>query len=368
MRAGGVGITITAATRVILFDFSFNPSDEKQSISRAYRYGQVHQVYVYRFISYCTLEYFVFQTKLAKEWLQKLIVEEQLNMKREGLSGLRLTTILRRMISSLKYVRSFSHSVFEKDESPILEELPQQSHNHNHKITSQRRQTQNIIEQDVFLQHMLSAAPHLLLFAQEYNTFFEEEDNNEDEKEEEKAYEDYLKQKQSMWGAADHDKMLSSSHEDDAILKLRRLEEEENIKTKSKTLSEMILNILRERNDAESGFDGILAAMRGNQNNNNKNNVNADDDLLKRLTENAARQQQENNNNNENMNNNDNLPFSLSDSEEECEIEIPSEQPPQKKNNNNKFSFSINPEMYKPYEPGKKKENAIVIQESPEEL
>lgn len=74
-KAGGVGVTITAATRVILLDSGFNPADEHQAIGRAYRYGQKKPVFVYRLMAEHTLESLLFTQKLAKEWLFKTVVE-----------------------------------------------------------------------------------------------------------------------------------------------------------------------------------------------------------------------------------------------------------------------------------------------------
>ncbi len=45
--AGGVGLNIYGANRVVIFDFKYTPADEKQSIGRAYRLGQTKPVYVY---------------------------------------------------------------------------------------------------------------------------------------------------------------------------------------------------------------------------------------------------------------------------------------------------------------------------------
>ena len=56
IKAGGVGITLTAAETVIMNDLSFVPADHSQAEDRAYRYGQKNSVLVYYPIFENTIE------------------------------------------------------------------------------------------------------------------------------------------------------------------------------------------------------------------------------------------------------------------------------------------------------------------------
>jgi superfamily II DNA or RNA helicase len=56
LKAGGVGLNLTAADYVFLLDPWWNLAAEEQAIARAHRIGQHHPVFVYRFVSANTLE------------------------------------------------------------------------------------------------------------------------------------------------------------------------------------------------------------------------------------------------------------------------------------------------------------------------
>ena len=56
LKAGGVGLNLTAADTVIHNDRWWNPAVENQATDRAWRIGQVKPVFVYKLIAKATLE------------------------------------------------------------------------------------------------------------------------------------------------------------------------------------------------------------------------------------------------------------------------------------------------------------------------
>jgi SNF2 family DNA or RNA helicase len=56
LKAGGVGLNLTAATHVFHFDRWWNPAVENQATDRAYRIGQTRTVQVHKFVVKGTLE------------------------------------------------------------------------------------------------------------------------------------------------------------------------------------------------------------------------------------------------------------------------------------------------------------------------
>jgi SNF2 family DNA or RNA helicase len=56
LKAGGLGLNLTAADYVFLLDPWWNPAIESQAIDRAYRIGQKNNVFTYKFITRNTVE------------------------------------------------------------------------------------------------------------------------------------------------------------------------------------------------------------------------------------------------------------------------------------------------------------------------
>ncbi|OXV11152.1 hypothetical protein Egran_01086 [Elaphomyces granulatus] len=66
-RAGGVGLNITSANKVVVVDPNWNPSHDLQAQDRAYRIGQQRDVEVFRLISAGTLEEIVYARQIYKQ-------------------------------------------------------------------------------------------------------------------------------------------------------------------------------------------------------------------------------------------------------------------------------------------------------------
>ena len=66
-RAGGVGLNITSANKVVVVDPNWNPSYDLQAQDRAYRIGQYRDVEVFRLISAGTVEEIIYARQIYKQ-------------------------------------------------------------------------------------------------------------------------------------------------------------------------------------------------------------------------------------------------------------------------------------------------------------
>lgn len=74
LKAGGVGLNLTAANHVIHYDLWFNPAVENQATDRAFRIGQTKNVAVYRFITKDSFEQKIDAMLKSKQKLSDLSI------------------------------------------------------------------------------------------------------------------------------------------------------------------------------------------------------------------------------------------------------------------------------------------------------
>jgi len=73
-RAGGLGLNLTAADTVIIYDSDWNPHNDLQAQARAHRIGQTKSVMVYRILTKNSYEMEMFRTASKKLGLDRAVL------------------------------------------------------------------------------------------------------------------------------------------------------------------------------------------------------------------------------------------------------------------------------------------------------
>ncbi|KAJ3401651.1 hypothetical protein HDV05_000325, partial [Chytridiales sp. JEL 0842] len=75
-KVGGLGINLTGANRVVIFDPDWNPSTDVQARERAWRLGQTKDVVVYRLMMAGTIEEKIYHRQIYKQFLTNKILHD----------------------------------------------------------------------------------------------------------------------------------------------------------------------------------------------------------------------------------------------------------------------------------------------------
>ncbi|EGP90217.1 SNF2 family DNA-dependent ATPase domain-containing protein [Zymoseptoria tritici IPO323] len=74
-KAGGVGINLIGASRLILYDLDWNPATDLQAMARVHRDGQKRPCHIYRLLTQGALDEKIFQRQISKTGLAESIVD-----------------------------------------------------------------------------------------------------------------------------------------------------------------------------------------------------------------------------------------------------------------------------------------------------
>jgi SNF2 family DNA or RNA helicase len=75
-RAGGLGINLTAADRVIIYDIDWNPQNDNQAMDRCYRIGQKKPVHVFKLVTEFTVEERMLEVQKYKLIWDELVIQK----------------------------------------------------------------------------------------------------------------------------------------------------------------------------------------------------------------------------------------------------------------------------------------------------
>ncbi|KAI3499090.1 hypothetical protein L1887_34883 [Cichorium endivia] len=77
-RAGGLGLNLVSANRVVIFDPNWNPAHDLQAQDRSFRFGQKRHVVVFRMLAAGSLEELVYTRQVYKQQLSNIAVSGKL--------------------------------------------------------------------------------------------------------------------------------------------------------------------------------------------------------------------------------------------------------------------------------------------------
>jgi DNA repair and recombination RAD54-like protein len=89
-KAGGCGLNLIGANRLVMFDPDWNPANDEQAMARVWRDGQKKPCFVYRLLAVGTIEEKIFQRQAHKKALSSCVVDREDNVEKHfSMSDLR---------------------------------------------------------------------------------------------------------------------------------------------------------------------------------------------------------------------------------------------------------------------------------------
>ncbi|KAI3387468.1 hypothetical protein SNEBB_005917 [Seison nebaliae] len=82
-KAGGCGLNLIGANRLVMFDPDWNPANDQQAMARIWRDGQKKNCFIYRFLATGTMEEKIFQRQTHKQALSSCVVDMKENVERQ---------------------------------------------------------------------------------------------------------------------------------------------------------------------------------------------------------------------------------------------------------------------------------------------
>src|SRR5690606_32354191 len=76
LKAGGVGLTLTAADHIFLMDPWWNPAVEDQAADRAHRIGQENPVMIHRIVAKDTVEEKILKLQAKKQQIAGAVLKD----------------------------------------------------------------------------------------------------------------------------------------------------------------------------------------------------------------------------------------------------------------------------------------------------
>ncbi|GAB9469747.1 Chromodomain-helicase-dna-binding protein 6 [Globisporangium polare] len=116
-KAGGLGLNLTAADTVIIFDSDWNPQNDLQAQARAHRIGQTHSVKIYRLITRKTYEMHMFHKASLKLGLDKAVLTHMRRENEDAKDGKKKTSKAEESKEIDELLKRGAYDVFRDDDT-----------------------------------------------------------------------------------------------------------------------------------------------------------------------------------------------------------------------------------------------------------